>query len=366
MEARISPKGVTITEHRDDAPILVTHNLNLSEVRGGLEAFEEDAFFSCTCLSSREKSSDHARIRDKQSGKPIGWYIPSLYFSEPDQFLDVKYLPDFAYAAFLHFWRREVRAESQFFANPPFKDGFAEFQFFELFAENIGFLVFSKVALKESHLSLSDLKISLLRNGIFPLDESMRYGDLENAARIALSTFPSNATNKINIHRLPEASRNVGALLSSVLSMAHGELSGIGGFLYLYQIAEHLTEVKFASLVKETSGLSLPPWKLKEKLSDITSERYRLKKIAHSAGECGANMAIFDTLGDECKSFLRATNVLPEEKNKTWIEWVYDVRNLIVHNHLAILRAGTSNRLEKINSLLHRSALELIIFCSPP
>ncbi|MFZ3584182.1 hypothetical protein ACOI1H_18750, partial [Loktanella sp. DJP18] len=171
---------------------------------------------------------------------------------------------------------------------------------------------------------------------------------------------PEEQPKNIVIHPLPKDRKDVAELISSILSMAHGEISGIGGFLYLYQIAEHLMELHFAELVQSALRQSLPAWKLKKKLTEATSESARLRQIARRASDNGANMLVFDSLGTACNDLLKSCDAERDADSNTWIDSMYGVRNLLVHNHLSIIRSNSSSKLEQINSLLHRAMLEMI------
>lgn len=360
MYEEITKEGVWPKSEAREHRFLVQHNINLDEVRGGFSKFNRDAFFSCACISNRKNSSAFCRIRSKKSNKLVGWFIPSLYYSEPEQFSDTRFLGDFAYAAFLHFWDlpeyKQVR--DLHFVRPPLADG--GIRFCDILPEELGFIVLSKECFKKEKIQISELKMSMLRNGIWPYGNEMHYSLFFDSATAAISGVQEEQAKNLGIYPLSNSCKPVANLLSSILSMAHREFSGVGGFLYLYQFSEYLMEVNFSSAVTEISGKSLPAWKLKKKLSEVTSESYRLRSVARQARENGATMAIFDALGDECRLFLRACGVEQEDENKMWIDWVYAVRNLLVHNHLSVLRSGVSAKLERINILLHRATLELV------
>lgn len=354
--------GAVISTLTSESNILIRHNIDLSEVRGGFSGFTDRSFFSCPCISMRAKSQSFARLRDLNSGNPIGWFIPSLYFSEPDQFYDQKFLADFAYASFMHFW---ISENYSFVRHSNLSNVTSDKSFTDIVPDEMGFIVISKEAIKKARIRLSDLKISLLRQAVWVLTDKDYFHGYEQVASRVLSIENSLLNegvekNNLKTFRLSLACSDVEELIVSILSMAHKEIFGVGGFLYLYQLAEHLMEVNFSERVKQISNESLPAWKVKKKLNEATSEAFRLREIARRATENGAHALIFDALGVACHAFIKSCAPGESDEVKNWMDEVYAVRNILVHNHLSVLRAKASADLEKINILLHRAMLELL------
>lgn len=337
---------------------LIHHNIDLKTVRGGYEGFNDRAFFACACFSTRTKSSDFAKIRCKRTDRLIGWFVPSLYYSEPEEFSDQRFLSDFAYAGFRNYWKsqnfEDIRGayHKKIFAS--------ESQFADDLPDGVGFAVFSKESLKKTKLHIPSIKISLLRNNIWAFDGKIPLQRFMSGVQVAAKGSVPNGRTHIDILRLPEHCNDIDQLLCDILDLALDELTGIGGFLYLYQVAEHLMEVNFSSAVHKISREGLPAWKLKKKLAEATSERYRLRKVAHQAQEKGAEARIFDELRDECINFLNKCQIDQSEDSHTWIDEVYNARNTLIHNHLSVLRSGANSQLETVNNLLYRAILELI------
>ena len=364
LTAKFVGDGVSLPNQEADEGILIKHNIDLQNVRGGLSDFQHDAFFSCACLSLRTQSQAFARLRDQQNTKPIGWIIPSLYFSEPSEFYDTKLLADFAYAAFYHFWTKESYAGIRDYVCT---DSLSTEYFSDIISEEIGFIVISKESFKKTKISLIELKLSLLRNGIFVLDSGIHHQTQQENINRALTLNSDLLHDRVTATsfrtlNLPDSCKSIDNLLGSIFDLAHKELFGVGGFLYLYQVAEYLMEINFSEKVLDISNQGNPAWKLKRKLGEVASEAFRLRDIARRAAENAAHTLVFDKLGVACQDFIKICLPSEESGDKTWIDSVYAVRNLLVHNHLAILREGASFRLEKINSLLHMAVLELI-FC---
>ncbi|EEX16948.1 hypothetical protein CSE45_4423 [Citreicella sp. SE45] len=354
----ITEPGAELTSSDSLEKQLIHHNIDLKTVKGGYEGFNNGAFFACACFSTRVKSSDFAKIRCKKTDQLIGWFIPSLYYAEPGEFSDQKFLSDFAYAGFTNYWKSRNFADIR---RAYHKKIFAsESQFADDLPEGVGFAVFSKESVKKARLQIPSIKISLLRNSIWAFDGNIPLQSFMSGAQVASrGSFPNGRTH-IDIWRLPKHCSDIDKLLCDILDLALDELTGIGGFLYLYQVAEHLMEVNFSIAVHEISREGLPAWKLKKKLAEATSERYRLRKVAHQAQGNGAEAKIFDDLRIECTKFLNICQVPQEEDSHTWIDKVYSARNTLIHNHLSVLRSGANSQLESVNSLLYRAILELI------
>jgi hypothetical protein len=357
-KVELAEPGAKLTSTDGLKSQLVHHNIDFKTVRGGFESFDDDAFFACACFSPRVKSSDFAKIRCRETEQLIGWFIPSLYYSEPAEFTDQKFLSDFAYAGFTKYWRSQnfMDVRSAYHA----EISVSESDFADDLPEGVGFAVFSRHSLKKTKLQVSSIKISLLRDNIWVFDGGISLQSFLSGAQLAAKGIQADGRTHIDIRSLPKHCSGIDQLLCNIFSLALDELSGIGGFLYLYQVAEHLMEVNFSSAVREVSCEGLPAWKLKKKLAEITSEKYRLRKVAHQAQNNGAKAKIFDELRDECIEFLKMCQVPEEEGGNTWIDKVYSARNVLIHNHLSVLRSGANSKLEAVNTLLYRAILELI------
>lgn len=365
VHSSLEPEGAVVRVNGSRDSFFVHHNIDLAEVRGEFESFDPDAFFSCACISRKMRSADFSRVRAPSGDIPIGWIIPILYFSEPHQFYDTKYLADFAYAGFVQFWRSEVYAGLRKLAANVLPVSDCDFS--SVLPEDYAFAVFSREFFKRSKLSLAELQFSLLRQGVWPLNGDVDYSVLQSARRAALQIDEQNNVARDHVknlktYRISKSCGDVEHLLTSVISMAHQEFSGLGGFLYLYQVVEHLMEITFSDAVYEASRQRLPAWKLKRKLTDASSETFRLRKIAGRAAENGASVLIFDILGDACRRFIASCDSDAETNSMTWIDSVYRVRNILVHNHLSVMRSGSASQLGEVNALLHRAVLELIFY----
>lgn len=356
--------GVNFTNSDYSEIVEIRHNIDLTTVRGGYAKFDKNAFFSCLCISRETRSGSFVRVKNPSREFPVGWIVPALYFSEPDEFKDIKYLSDFAYAGFLHFWESDgyATAREHFIGHHlP-----TSTEFSELFPEGISFAVFSKENFLRSKVSIAHLNLSLLRQGVWPfngrVDIDIFLANAKRALAVENNIIGNRERSYIETYKIPKACKSVDNLLVDILSRAHQEFSGVGGFMYMYQVAEHLMEVNFSDLVRKASQEDLPAWKLKKKLTEAASEIGRLRKIAHIANQNRANSLIFDVLKEQCDIFIRSCDVQDDEGEKNWIDLVYYVRNIIVHNHMAIIRSGSSYLLENINAALHRAVIELI-FC---
>ncbi|MER5170665.1 hypothetical protein [Thioclava kandeliae] len=337
---------------------LVRHNVDLTTVKGGFQEFDDNAFFACACISPRVKSSDFTKIRCKKTEQLIGWFIPALYYSEPWEFTDQKFLSDFAYAGFVKYWKSRSFESIRRNFHAEITEG--ESDFADDLPDDIGLAVFSRQSLKKTELQLSSIKISLLRNNIWAFDGGIPLQRFLSSAQLAARDTQADTRRHVEILHLPKHCSDIDQLLCSILDLAVDELSGIGGFLYLYQVAEHLMEVSFSNSVREISHQGLPAWKLKKKLTDVSSEIYRLREVARQAQINGAKAEIFDDLRDECISFLDMCQASHQEDSNTWIDKVYGARNILIHNHLSVLRSGANSKLESVNKLLYRAILELI------
>lgn len=345
----------------------VTHNISTQDVRGGYDNFNSDAFFSCVCVSRRTKSSDFARFRSPSSDFPIGWLIPALYFSEPEQF-EERYLSDFAYAGFIHFWQQDAnKACREFFA---LNSSPEECRFSDILPEDCSIAVFSKEQFKKSKLDFASLKVSLLKHGVWPIDGELPpaifYENSKNALVKEEEFFSSDSQSKnIKTYFVSKSCKDVDRLLISLVTMAHKDMTGVGGFLYLFQIYEYMMEVSFSEAVAELSKKQLKAWSLKKKLNEAAAESVRLRKIANKASDAGASSLIFDALGRQCFEFVKCCGEVSKEDgydDKMWIEWVYKVRNLAVHNHLGVLRCGAHSSFSSVNALLHLAVIEMLLF----
>lgn len=345
----------------------VAHNIDISNVRGGYENFNLGAFFSCVCISRRIKSSDFAKIKSPSNDMSIGWLIPALYFSEPELF-EERFLRDFAYAGFMQFWKEEAnKACREFFV---LNNSSAECDFSDILPEECSIAVFSKESFKNSKLDFASLKVSLLKHGVWPIDGELPpavFHENSKQALIKENEFITVNSQRKNIKTLfiSKRCKDVDQLLISLVTMAHKDMTGVGGFLYLFQIYEYMMEVSFSEAVADLSKRRLKAWNLKNKLNEAATESVRLRKIASKASDAGASSSIFDALGRQCFEFVKCCGEVSENddyNNKVWIEWVYKVRNLSVHNHLGVLRCGAHSSFSSVNALLHLAVIEMLFF----
>jgi hypothetical protein len=273
-------------------------------------------------------------------------------------------LADFAYAAFLKSLSGEIEGINALVNQITATEANESIGFSELIPEHVSFAVFSKDCVKKSKISLVEIELSLLKGDIHIIRNDSEFAHKESLNKLTLKEIKnqinqSKITKDIHVSKLPKTCANVEILIQEVLAMATQEMTGVGGFLCLYQVLEYLMEDMFSVMVYGASQSNTSAWKLKSDLSEATSESKRLRKIAERAQKNGANPKLFDELKEMCKLFLGDCKLDVEPKEKIWIDYVYACRNTLIHNQLLAHRVGAFKHILPLNICMRRAVLEL-------
>lgn len=218
----------------------------------------------------------------------------------------------------------------------------------QLFFNHISVAVLGRQNLEDCSVSESDVRLILMGCGIrFP-------GSFAGfSTRPPLREWTTSFTcQPISAETAPDV-----IALETLIRLADEFDAPVGVFLTLYQIIEHWSGKSFSNAIAGTYLDNPTPWKLKERLSKVSTDRWRLARIDElSLGD--ADRTSLNYLGSECRIFLNAIGE-PVKDGASWWKSLYAVRNVIVHDQARFVRGGFQN-LEKINLHLREACLELL------
>lgn len=344
----------------------VHHNIDLGVVT---DKYNKDEFFCCFFFCANNKSAAFKKIDfELSTGRlPIAWLIPSNYYFEPYEFYEkdgVKFLPDFAYAAYENFFSCENN-EKLFNSNFEENVDNSCVNFSDFVNSNLYFLVVSKSQFKKTKLSLLDLEFLLSLHGLHRVEDEY---DIEYFQKFS-SEVNKNHLNALlldecidNIHlgKAHDVIYDNLEVLHYIYKKSIRNIYDVSSYMTIYQILELIMEHMLERKLLELNGEKLKAWDLKEKLSEISSEGKRLNWIAAAVETNGGKSAVFEDLRNCINELMVKLDFSKEIENKNWITHLYKLRNVIVHNQLAIYRKKIDKDFFIVNAKIIRSISEII------
>lgn len=344
----------------------VSHNIDISRIN---KRYSSDEFFSCFFFCKNNKSSEFKKIVFEHGGNEnlIGWLIPTLYYAEPEEFYEepgTKFLVDFAYAGYEIFIKNNF--DVNFLSNKISSfNGLQKIGFNDLLKDNIYILVISKESFKRTKLGVSELEFLLQLKGLHKIKDNLDisyYQDFSSGGDNSYlsSLIFSGQFKKISIKNHHNIFIKNFEVLLHIYHKSLKNIYDVSSFLTIYQILELVMEHMLERKIQAINFDGIKSWDLKDKLNNITSEKKRLIWIGQCVEDNGGNREIFNNLKSDIYIFLDTLGFKDEVENKGWIEHVYKLRNVIVHNQLAIYRKRIENDIYKINSKFLEAVSEII------
>ena len=149
----------------------------------------------------------------------------------------------------------------------------------------------------------------------------------------------------------------------SLFKSADRDQTGVGAFLHLYQALEFCIDHIFGwDVTRIGHDTSLDTWAMKEQLSRITGETYRLSLLDARFLRALPSRAPLNQLAQACSNFLKALEI-EFETDAPWFKLLYKSRNIIVHNQMKMMKA-TSVPLRDLITTLREAAIEILFYFS--
>lgn len=151
--------------------------------------------------------------------------------------------------------------------------------------------------------------------------------------------------------------------LTVLIRLADEFDSSVGVFLTRYQVVEHWLSKLFGVAVSGSYFDDPDPWTLKNRLTRVSGDRWRLAKL-DTLALGNVNRSRLNELGVRCRAFLSAVLGEPSPDDAWW-KSLYAVRNVIVHDQARFVVGGFHN-LDAVNEALRDTCLELLTCFSAP
>lgn len=224
-----------------------------------------------------------------------------------------------------------------------------EVKIHNIYNDDLSVLILGREALDRFQVSERQIPLMLARKGICVTDEDDdgSYPPIFKPWRSAVS-----------VARISEEFRNDEELFWRLIGMAARSGWETGSFLILYQCLEYSIQRVFDWGMVNISPQGISTWALKERLSKLTNEKFRLNVLNNHCFGGQVDAETLETLRVESRAVLAALgdNV---DAHKSWTDALYAVRNLIIHNQIRLMRRADLS-LREVNIALTRLCLEII------
>lgn len=219
----------------------------------------------------------------------------------------------------------------------------------DIYKDDLSVLILGREALDRFQVSDSQIPLMLAREGICVTDED----DDGFYPPIFKPWQPA-----VSLARTSQEFRNEEELFWRLIRMAARSGWETGSFLILYQCLEYSIQRVFDWGMVNISPPGISTWDLKERLSKLTNEKFRLNILNNHCFGGRVDGGALETLKVESRAVLAALgdNV---DAHTSWTVALYALRNLIIHNQIRLMRR-TDLSLRDVNIALTRLCLEII------
>lgn len=219
----------------------------------------------------------------------------------------------------------------------------------DIYDDDLSVLVLGREALDRFEVSDSQIPLMLAREGICVTDED----DDGTYPPIFKPWQPA-----ISVARMSEEFRNEEELFWRLIRMAARSGWETGSFLILYQCLEYSIQRVFDWGMVNISPQGISTWDLKDRLSKLTNEKFRLNILNNHCFGGRVDAGILEALRGECRAVLAALGD-DVAAHTSWTGALYALRNLVIHNQVRLMRR-TDLSLKEVNIALTRLCLEII------
>lgn len=222
-----------------------------------------------------------------------------------------------------------------------------------IFPDRLAIAVLGRSTLRRLSLNVDHVRLMLMAGDLrFPrqiqsVGNSVRYDEWESS--IGCPRPPQGFEKNSSFEVLIEVSDSTDSV--------------VGAFLTLYQNFELLLSRLFEKAIDSTGPSSLTPWKLKERLSKVTSESWRFSILDRLCIE-KIDRTVLSHLSTECRLFLAKCEDEPKD-GTSWWQLLYAVRNILVHNQVKAVQDDYFN-LADINHRLRTASLFVLLAYTDP
>lgn len=350
--------------HQDGKAALASSLGDIFDVMCGLpeaERRDPDKYVALPCWTQHSGEAQTSSIRLRAHGQSTLGYLFPLTAFRSGAGLNDDWALRFGHVGFHLITQLEVLGK---LAKPNATKMFRGQQVYldDLLPEDMGVVVVGKENLAKNDITTEQLRLMLLKEGIQVADNLYKSHDVASSSWAGLEGNPWRPA--INLAMLSEPVRDEATVFFSLIAQSDVDRRGLGGFLLAYQVMEFCIGAIFSWGVRSLAGKDVSSWTMKRRLSAISTERYRLNILDGFCLGPGVNRGHFDALAEKCGELLDRTKV-PKPASKSWQSQLYKLRNLLVHDHVKLIKAHDF-KLDDVNRLLRDACFELLFHFKEP
>lgn len=327
----------------DEAKLFeISHDIPSSEI------YPISDFYIALCRTGNSAASQSfaLKLRGEQKNS-LGFCFPVSAFSNADAF-GVSWAPEYGNSAFNFLTQanmlRTVLSDDKL---RTLKGNTVRID--DVYDDDLSVLILGKEALDRFQVSESQIPLMLAREGIWVTDKD----DYSSYPPIFMTWQPA-----VSVDRPSQEFRGEEEIFWRLILMAARSGWETGSFLILYQCLEYSIQRVFDWGMVNINPQGISTWDLKERLSKLTSEKFRLTVLNNHCFGGRVDARILESLRSECRVVL-STLGDNTENHKSWITSLYALRNLVIHNQIRLMRR-TDLSLNNVNVALTRLCLEII------
>ena len=336
---------------RDSGCIISSEGVNLFEIVHSIPEAEQHPLTSfhlalCRTGNSAELQSTAVKLRGEDRNS-LGYCFPVNAFGNAEAF-DARWTAVYGSAAFRFLTQaqmlRRVLSDDTLHSLRGQEVGVHN-----IYDDDMSVLILGREALDRFGVSSSQIPLMLAREGICVTDEE-DYGSYPPIFK--------PWQQSVSLTRTSEEFRNEEELFWRLIRMAARSGWETGSFLILYQCLEYSIQRVFDWGMININPQGISTWDLKERLSKLTSEKFRLNILNNHCLGGRVDAEITESLKLECRSVL---STLGDDvtTHASWTGALYALRNLVIHNQIRLMRR-TDLSLRAVNIALTRVCLEII------
>lgn len=327
------PSTVDWNESEEGIEALIedTINLKIRSYTGSIQGYSLNQFDFSVIKTAYQGERQFSSIRLSGSNtNTLGYLFPIASLRTGKEITQNKWPLLYAAAAIRSIFIEGIA--NDLIVSPDLASTNLEFEITDLFPNDLAIMVVGKEQLNNAKSTLDSLKLMIQANGYFLYPEKDELNQPEAAPEF---------DEKIKLKPLAEPLLSECPELLWIISSAKREESLSAKFLTLYQVIEHFISRVFHKYMEEISKSSAfenNPWLLREKITDVVAEKWRLNRLQSCFLKKGYDAEIFNECTKRCDNLLVSLGeVNPEENTSTsWSNSLYKVRNILIHRQVSL------------------------------